>query len=188
MNPDPVGNKANVKCISQTSLGPSLKSRRIKPPRVGARRKTVTLLENTVSPLHMTLQVVNFQRCECALVCKLVHVCASSTRGCACVCATAQDYMEDSSAVSLCQAPDVQKHSLPQRWSQPSAASVLYKHHEILSSQHFHGTKITSKWTQTLNAQLFVCRQDDTRSHGIEWETQPYSCKGTVRFPEDHGQ
>ena len=122
MNPDPVGNKANIKRVSQRSLWPSLKSRRTKPPRVEARRRTVTLLENTVSPLPVTLQVVKFQRCECALVCKLVHVSgvhrhvrASSPQGCACVYITEHDYIEDSSAVSLCQAQDVQKHCLPQR-------------------------------------------------------------------------
>ena len=68
----------------------------------GARRATVHRVANScmwlsnwacrVSPLHTNLQIVNFQRCDCAFACGiiLVHMsgvhcntCASSTRDCA---------------------------------------------------------------------------------------------------------
>ena len=46
VNLNPVRNKTNVKCASQRSLWPSLKSRRTQTPRDRARRMAVTLIGN----------------------------------------------------------------------------------------------------------------------------------------------
>ena len=95
---------------------------------------------DTVSPLHMNLQVENFQRCKRAFTCPITQVssrvwctlslapstsgcvlcasstsgcvlCASSTSGCAFVHFTVQYCLEYSSTVSLFQAQDVRKQA-----------------------------------------------------------------------------
>ena len=73
------------------------------------------------SPLHINLQVVNFQRCECAFTCPITlvhvscvhhHVHVSSTSGCAFVYFIVRYYAKNSGAVSLFQAQDVWKQSI----------------------------------------------------------------------------